>query len=221
MDLVLIPPGMFLMGSPDDGPIHPVRLSAPFLIGRYPVTQAQWQAVMGSNPAMFQGVSERPIETVSWQACVAFCQQATASTGRRVRLPSEAEWEYACRAGSTTEYSFGDDAAALADHGWHRANADQISHPVGQKQPNAWGLYDMHGGIDEYCLDTWHAEYTGAPADGSAWVATGDPDLRLLRGGSWYDVAEHCGSAHRNYYRHDVATEDHGLRVVVALAPGA
>jgi formylglycine-generating enzyme required for sulfatase activity len=216
MEFVLIAPGEFVMGSPEDTPPHHVRIPLPFYLARTPVTQAQWLAVVGSNPAHFQHDSELPVETITWEACSSFGQKLSSLTGYPARLPSEAEWEYACRAGSSTAYSYGDSKAALDQYGWYRDNANGTSHPVGHKKPNAWGLYDMHGGIDEFCQDVWHPNYEGAPADGSAWIADGEQGRRVLRGGSWYDLAEHCSSPHRNSYPAAEPSEDHGCRVVVS-----
>jgi len=215
MELVLLPAGEFVMGSHDDEPPHRVEITTPFYMGRYSVTQAHWVAIMGSNPAHFKDGDELPIETITWEACVNFCQKLSSVMGRHARLPSEAEWEYACRAGSNTAYSFGEATEELDQYGWYRDNANGTSHPVGRKNPNAWGLYDMHGGIDEYCQDLWHPNYVGAPADGSAWIESGEKGMRVLRGGSWYDLAEHCCSPHRNYYDSAEPSEDHGFRVVV------
>jgi formylglycine-generating enzyme required for sulfatase activity len=134
-----------------------------------------------------------------------------------VRLPSEAEWEYACRAGTETTYYFGNDAGLLDEYGWFRGNSGMVSQPVGQFPPNAWGLHDLHGGIDEFAQDNWHETHADAPADGRGRVTGGDASLRALRGGSWYDLAEHCESAHRNYYAYDIPSEDHGLRVLVEI----
>jgi formylglycine-generating enzyme required for sulfatase activity len=128
------------MGSPEDGPAHPVEIPTQFYIGRYAVTQAQWMAVMGSNPAHFKGHDELPVETISWEACVRFCRTLSSQAGYQARLPSEAEWEYACRAGSQAAYSFGESKEQLDLYGWYRDNAGGTSHPVGRKNPNAWGL---------------------------------------------------------------------------------
>jgi len=226
LDLMLIPAGEFIMGSPrseegrydTEGPQHQVRIKEAFYMGKYAVTQVHWQVVMGANPARFRDSDNLPAERVSWYDCVAFCSTASTHTGRPVRLPSEAEWEYACRAGSSSVYYFGDSRDELGLYAWYRDNAREVSHPVGSKQPNAWGLYDVHGGIDEFCQDVWHSSYDGAPDDGSAWLQGGDPDRRILRGGSWYDIAQHCRSAHRNAYPRSQPSEDHGFRVVVSLA---
>lgn len=220
MEFVLIPPGEFLMGSEEDAPAHSVKINAPYYLGKYAVTQAQWLAVMGSNPAHFNENNDLPVEMVSWVDCTNFCERLSVLTSHPARLPSEAEWEYACRAGSRMAYFFGDNTQGLDAYSWYRNNANHMSHPVGLKLPNAWGLYDMHGGIDEYCLDLWHPNYEGAPPVGRAWIDQGKKDLRVLRGGSWYDLAEHCSSAHRNYYRLAEPSEDHGFRVELPV-PGS
>ncbi len=159
MEMVLIPAGEFLMGSPesdkdastDEKPQHRVRITRPFYLGKYLVTQEQWIAVMGSNPSLFKGI-KNPVEMVSWDDCQQFLAKLNAKSGPgggRFQLPNEAQWEYACRAGSTTRYCFGDDASGLRDYAWYSANSRDTTHPVGEKKPNAWGLYDMHGNVCE------------------------------------------------------------------------
>ena len=187
-------------GSDDEHPRHQVTV-APFYIGKYPVTQAQWQAVMGNNPSHFTG-ADRPVERVSWDDCQEFLRKlnATVETHGRAslpfRLPTEAEWEYACRAGSETIWHFGDDPAQLGTYAWFSENSDGETHPVGQLQPNAFGLHDMHGNVWEWCADTWHNNYDGAPTDGSAWES-GDSGWHVLRGGSWYHEAKNLRCAVR------------------------
>ena len=160
MEMLLIPAGEFLMGSPDsdkdssddERPLHRVRISRPFYLGKYPVTQKQWEAVMGSNPSWFKNPSN-PVETVNWEDCQQFLVKLNAKVRSgygRFQLPTEAQWEYACRAGSNTKYYFGDEAS-VADYSWYFMNADAQTHPVGQKKPNAWGLYDIQGNVCEWC----------------------------------------------------------------------
>ena len=173
LETVLIPPGEFLMG--DAGERR--RVERPFYMGRYPVTQAQYEAVMGKNPSCFKGPN-RPVEEVSWEDAQAFCEKLSAKLNRKFRLPSEAEWEYACRAGTTTRYYSGDGLDDLARAGWFEGNSGGETHPVGEKEPNAFGLYDMHGNVWEWCA--------GADSLG-----------RVCRGGSWSIAPGNCRSAYR------------------------
>ncbi len=203
IELVWMPPGHFYMGS-DDGsveeePRHEVTINHGFWMGKYPVTQAQWQAVMKSNPSGFQGEPELPVENVSWDDCQGFAKKLTGLGEGLFRLPSEAEWEYACRAGSTDDWCFGRDESMLADYAWNHESADGRTHPVGLKIPNAWGLYDMHGNVCEWCEDHRHPDYTGAPDRGQAWL---DDTLeeRVTRGGSWCIITPECRSAYRSWY---------------------
>jgi formylglycine-generating enzyme required for sulfatase activity len=217
--MVQVPAGSFQMGSPDteadlrgnEGPQYRVQLQS-FFIGQTPVTQAQWQVVAGwpkqqlelePQPSHFQGAN-RPVEQVSWHEAVEFCRRLSARTGRDYGLPSEAQWEYACRAGSTTPFAFGETLTPeLANYDWTVTYASgpkgvsrQQTTEVGSFPANAWGLHDMHGNVWEWCLDPWHDSYTGAPADGSAWTAGGGQS-RLLRGGSWHALPALCRSACR------------------------
>ena len=203
----------------DELPRHEVCVKG-FWMGKYEVTQAQWQAVMGSNPSNFQGV-DRPVEMVSWNDAQEFLRKlnATIETHGRAslqfRLPSEAEWEYAARAGTQTVYSFGDDSDQLGDYAWFNANSGNKTHPVGQKKPNAFGLYDMHGNVWEWQSDTYHENYNGAPTDGSAWESLGDEKAKkLLRGGSWSNVPNLVRSANRDRSEPGYQGSDFGLRVV-------
>jgi formylglycine-generating enzyme required for sulfatase activity len=220
--MVSLPAGEFLMGSPDsdpnaasdEKPPHQVKVNS-FAIGKYPVTQAQYQAVMGTNPSYFKNNPQNPVECVSWNDAQAFCQKLSQITGKTYRLPTEAEWEYACRAGTTTRYYFGDDANQLGDYAWYGGNSQNTTHPVGQKKPNAWGLYDMIGNVWEWCEDNWHDNYIGAPTDGSAWIKNGNDNRSLLRGGSWGINPNYCRSAIRNdYIRRDYRNYYYGFRVV-------
>ena len=202
MKLRLIPAGEFTMGSPgtesdrsDNETQHRVSITKPFYLGVTEVTQEQYQKVMGTNPSQFQG-PQNPVEKVSWAEAVEFCRKLSAmpaekTAGHVYRLPTEAEWEYACRSGTTTAYGFGDDRSGLGVYGW---GGGESTHPVGGKKPNAWGLYDMHGNVWEWCQD-WYGDYPS----GSATDPTGAPSgsYRVLRGGGWSSYARLCRSANR------------------------
>ncbi len=206
LEMVLIPAGEFLMGSPDsdkdaepdEKPQHRVRITKPFYMGKYLVTQEQWEAVMGSNPSNFKG-PKNPVETVSWDDCQEFFKKLntqSAAGGGKFQLPSEAQWEYACRAGSKTKYYFGDDETRLGDYAWYVKNSDDKTHPVGKKKPNAWGLYDMHGNVWEWCQDRFDVGYYAkSPMDDPTGAATGS--YRVNRGGCWSAPARFCRSAGR------------------------
>jgi formylglycine-generating enzyme required for sulfatase activity len=210
------PAGTFLMGSPNsesdryfdnDETQHRVTLSRGFWMQETEVTQEQWQSVMGSNPSQFKG-NQLPVETVSWNACQDYMRKLNAliSSDYEFSLPTEAQWEYACRAGSTSAYCFGDSKEQLKDYAWFgaeevekglTASSDATTNPVGQKRANAWGLYDMHGNVLEWCSD-WN---TGDYPTGSVTDPTGTNvgSHRVLRGGGWLSLARHCRSAFRNY----------------------
>jgi formylglycine-generating enzyme required for sulfatase activity len=189
MKLVLIPAGKFMMGSPDseqgrnksEGPQHEVVISKPFYMGVTEVTQAQYEAVMGTNPSNFKDATN-PVEMVSLTDATEFCKKLSEKTGQAVRLPTEAEWEYACRAGSNTRFSFGDSDSILGDYAWWQSNSGGKTHPVGQKKPNAWGLYDMHGNVWEWCAN-WLGSYSSGSATDPRGPGSGG--YRVLRGGSW------------------------------------
>lgn len=214
LELVWIPAGTFMMGryageqdsDANESPQHQVSFLQGFWMGKYEVTQEQWQAVMGSNPSYFLG-AKRPVENVSWYSTESFITALNTATGTTFRLPSEAEWEYACRAGTTTRYYWGDDLGCteldgcmdLGSYAWYWYNSDHQTHEVGGKLPNAWGLYDMIGNVGEWCEDDWHwCGYSGAPVDGGAWVDSPRSDMRLLRGGGWSSTPDWCRSATRN-----------------------
>ena len=196
MEFVLIPAGTFQMGSNDDDkPVHTVRLTQPFYLGKYEVTQGQWQAVMGNNPSRFTGDPNRPVENVSWDNVQEFIRRLNArEAGATYRLPTEAEWEYAARAGTTTRWSFGDDASQLGRYAWYDRNAGGQTHPVGQLQPNPWGLYDMHGNVWEWVQD-WYGSYSSGTAVDPAGPSSGS--YRVNRGGSLAYGARFCRSAYR------------------------
>mgnify|MGYP001027866606 CR=1 FL=1 len=202
------------MGSPEteagrrsrEGPQHSVDVPE-FFMGKYVVTQAQWQAVMGNNPSRFKGAS-RPVEKVSWNDATAFCQKLSQITGKKYSLPSESQWEYACRAGTTTPFYFGETITPeLVNYDGSYTYADapkgiyrKETTDVGIFPPNAFGLYDMHGNVWEWCQDVWHDDYNGAPTDGSAWETGGNSSRRVCRGGSWYFNPRWCRSADRYIY---------------------
>ncbi len=204
MEFMQIPAGEFDMGSPsneagrniDEGPVHRVKIAKAFYMGKYEVTQKQWREVMGTNPSNFKG-DNLPVGQVSWNDAQEFVKKLNEKEGaNKYRLPSEAEWEYAARAGTTTRYSFGDDESKLGDYAWFYGNSGSKTHDVGQKKPNPWGLYDMHGNVWEWVQDIYQNNYNGAPTDGSAWESSGSG--RVVRGGSWYDNAQNCRSAFRD-----------------------
>jgi|ERR1041384_412240 formylglycine-generating enzyme required for sulfatase activity len=195
LELVWIAPGTFIMGSengePDEKPAHRVTISKGFYLGKYEVTQAQWRKLMGDEPSHFKG-DDLPVEQVSWARVVAFIAKLNAQNdGYTYMLPSEAQWEYAARAGTDGDYAGDLDAMAWYDH-----NSEHHTHPVGRKQPNAFGLFDMHGNVFEWCEDWYHETYAGAPTDGSAWLS-GVEKHRVLRGGTWGNNASFCRSADR------------------------
>jgi formylglycine-generating enzyme required for sulfatase activity len=199
MEFVLIPAGTFMMGAEDgesdERPVHQVTISRPFYLGKYEVTQAQWQAVMGNNPSLFQGDPKLPVEQVWWTDVQDFLRKLNAKEGgNRYRLPTEAEWEYAARAGSTTAYGFGSDASRLGEYAWYRDNSGGKTRPVGQLKPNAWGLYDMHGNVMEWVQD-WYGRYPAESVTDPQGPASGSH--RMRRGGAWNSVATVCRSANR------------------------
>ena len=227
LEMVYIPRGSFLMGAPRDKegrydkeePQNQVTVPA-FFIGKYPVTQFQWQEVtmlpqvevtLEYNCYKFKSKGNtRPVEGVSWFEAVEFCKRLSRHTGKEYRLPSESQWEYACRAGTTTHYSFGDTLTKeQANFGNY---PDGETTPVGQYPANSFGLYDMHGNVWEWCEDVWHKDYKGAPTDGSAWVDS-NFNRRVLRGGSWDDAPGSCRSAYRRCASRGFRSHNIGFRV--------
>ena len=234
LEMVEIPEGTFLMGTPpeekdsanSERPQHGVTI-ARFLMGKYAITQKQWEAVaalpqierdLKPNPSNFKG-DNRPVEEVSWNDAVEFCARLSQYIGREFRLPSEAEWEYACRAGTTTAFHFGDTITTdLANFSGKVGSTT----PVGEFPANVFGLYDMHGNVWEWCLDNWHANYEGAPTDGTAWLNNENDNHsqnKVLRGGSWNYSPLSCRSACRNNdVNPDLRLNFIGFRVVCAVA---
>ncbi|MCX7047555.1 MAG: formylglycine-generating enzyme family protein [Candidatus Sumerlaeota bacterium] len=197
LEMIWIPAGTFQMGSEEDDnqkPIHAVELDG-FWLGKYPVTQAQYMTVIGSNPSCFDGANN-PVERVSWDDATKFCEKISQKTGKIYALPSEAQWEYACRAGSQGKYCFGDSWNSLGKYAWFIGNSKEQTHPVGQKKANTWGLFDMHGNVWEWCAD-WHDQeyYAQSPKRNPTGPAHGT--ARVLRGGSWDFFPDGCSAARR------------------------
>jgi formylglycine-generating enzyme required for sulfatase activity len=233
MEFVLIPAGSFIMGSPMspkelaerfggenewyecEKPQHAVKIERPFYLQTTPVTQGQWQRAMGYNDSHFKDCGDDcPVENVSWADAHKFIEKINqAEKIKDYRLPSEAEWEYACRAGSKTEFFFGDDAERLGEFAWFGENSGGRTHPVKKRSPNSWGLYDIHGNVWEWVEDDWHIYYKVDPADGRAWVSASRGSARVLRGGGWNCLAHVCRSAARFSSAHSDRREDAGFRI--------
>jgi formylglycine-generating enzyme required for sulfatase activity len=224
IEMVFIPAGEFMMGSPgnekgrepNEGPQHKVKITKPFYMGKYEVTQAQWQQVMGKNPSYFKDSDKLPVERVSWNDCQEFVKKVGAMIGQRVcRLPTEAEWEYACRAGTTTRFYSGDDDGGLDTIAWYDRNSGNKPHEGGGKAANAFGLYDMSGNVWEWCSD-WHADsYANAQEKDPTGPGTGTS--RVLRGGSWNFIPLFFRSAYRYGYAPVIRHSYFGFRVAVDL----
>jgi len=241
LDMVAVAGGTFLMGAPDTEENRSPRergqhrLSIdPFYISKYPITQIQWNAVaalppvnrhLSRQPSIFKGYA-RPVENISWYEAVEFCDRLSLKTGRLYRLPSEAEWEYACRADTTTPFYCGDTITTnLANFDGRTPYGNTRSGRfrsrttvVGSFLPNPFGLYDMLGNVWEWCADLWHPTYDGAPSDGRIWVSGGDETTRPLRGGSWMFFPGYCRSATRIHYSPDFRSYNVGFRVVCGAA---
>lgn len=224
VEFVLIPAGEFDMGSFSEdkdrsdyeSPAHRVTIKNPFYMGRSSVTQKQWKNIMGTSPSHFKG-EYRPVEMVSWGEVQEFVKKLNAIENTdKYRLPSEAEWEYACRAGTQTRYSFGDNESKFKEYAWCVENSGRKTHPIGQKKPNPWGLSDMHGNVWEWVQDKWHDDYNLAPSDGRAWE-DGDNFDRISRGCSWYCNVESCSSAVRLSRKPESRFANLGFRLVREL----
>ena len=213
MEMIYCAPGSFMMGSPedeedlfDDETQHKVTLTKGFWLGKYPVTQSQWKSVMRGNPSHFKG-DDNPVDSVSWDDCKKFIEKINSRSGRTARFPTEAEWEYACRAGEEGAYSGTGD---LDDMGWYDGNSDGRTHPVGEKEPNAWGFHDMHGNVDEWCAD-WYGSYPTKAVTDPKGPSSGA--FRVLRGGNWGDDAGYCRSAFRSSDDPDIGYDYCGFRL--------
>lgn len=232
LEMVEIEPGTFWMGSLEseegrgsDEKRHQVTLTQGFWMGKYEVTQGEWESLMGNHRSNFKSSGKRaPVENVSWEDAKAFCQRLNErekSAGRlregyEYKLPTEAQWEYACRAGTETRYSFGSEETALDQYGWYSSNSASTTHPVGQKQPNAFGLYDMHGNVWEWCEDWYDKDYPSASVTDPVGPASGSG--RIERGGSWYRSAEFCRSASRYGDPSSFRDSDLGFRLALSSA---
>ncbi len=249
LNMVLIEGGTFQMGSPEteidqretESPQHNVTVPS-FFMSAYLITQAQWSQVaqlpkvnrdLKHQPSRFENRAMNPVESINWYEAVEFCDRLAAHTKRKYRLPSEAEWEYACRAGSKEAFNFGKttttdvanyDGTDAADGKWSGSYGDgpkgiyrQKTTPVDQFLSNAYGLYDMHGNVWEWCLDHWHNNYQGAPTDGTAWLSLGENISYVIRGGSWDNGPQLCRSASRNDINPDDSSYIIGLRVVCEI----
>ncbi len=222
LELVRIAAGEYQMGSPpteehhaaDEAPRHVVKIARPFFIGRFEVTQAQWQSMLGADPSWYRG-DDLPVNKVSWDDAQEFCQALSKKVRRTVRLPTEAEWEYVCRAGTDTAFSFGDDPRLIGDYAWFRDNGGSQPHAVGEKKPNAWGLYDTCGNVWEWCQDAFHPDYNGAPSEAVEWLPSDPMQGRMLRGGSWFSPSPLCRSAFRLRRTQGMRSGYIGFRVVV------
>lgn len=234
-NMVFIRPNTFVAGSPtnevghqsDESPQTIVTISHGFWMGRHEVTQGEYLSVVGSNPSQFMGDSSRPVESVSWPDATNYCALLTAQQlaaglippGSQYRLPTEAEWEYAARAGTSTRYSYGDDPAAtnLTNYAWYAANSGAMTHPVEQKAPNPWGLYDMAGNVYEWCLD-WKGAYPGGFVIDPQGPASNAIGQRIIRGGAWDEFESNCRSAKRMGFGVSPFLTDFilGFRVVLA-----
>lgn len=229
MKLASIPAGKFLKGSPLNENGHAndesdrnitrqaqqdVTISKPYFLGTTEVTQAQYEQIMGKNPSHFKG-AQNPVDNVSWIDALEFCKKLSEKTGQAVRLPTEAEWEYACRAGSTSRYYYGDDQdyAQLGEYVWYAANSEQKTHAVGQKKPNAWGLYDMGGNVWEWCSDVHGGPYDLKPETDPTGPKTGT--IHIMRGGCWDTGPLSARSANRGGMKEERKNSRFGFRVVV------
>jgi formylglycine-generating enzyme required for sulfatase activity len=242
LEMIKIPAGSFLMGSTEtevkrlnqdvsflagwyvwhkgELPQHRVTLQE-YYLGKYPVTQEQYQAVMRNNPSNFKDNPKNPVENVNWNDAKTFCRKVYEKTGQKVRLPTEAEWEYGCRAGTQTRYHFGDNDNQLGEYAWFDKNSDAKTHPVGQKKPNNWGLYDMHGNVLEWCEDSWHDDYKEKPEklkeNGNSIWSSSDKSYSVRNGG-WLSNPRQCRSARRNGLIADADYDYIGFRLLLPFS---
>ncbi len=218
MEFAPIKPGVFMMGSEkgasDEEPIHKVTITKSFYMQTTEVTQGQWRAVMGSNPSYFPKCGDDcPVESVSWNDVQKFVKKLNQQQkNKQYRLPTEAEWEYACRAGSTAKYCFGDKTVDLDNYAWYEDNSESKTHSVARKKPNAWNLYDMHGNVRELCSDLYGDNFTYLSETDPEGASSGSN--RVNRGGNWISIAQDCRSAERDYSEPNVRYSGVGFRLV-------
>lgn len=224
-EFVPIPAGSFVMGGaksegkfPEEAPPVQANIDG-FLLGRFEVTQQQWFDVMGANPSAFKD-PRKPVDSITWYDIEEFIKRLNERAGAQIyRLPSEAEWEYAVRAGTTTDYYYGDDAAELERHGWIGQEGNVGTRPVGQREPNPWGLFDVYGNVWEWVADCWHDDYQGRPADARPWVDPAGCKHRVLRGGGWNTPADRARSSSRGTYPADLNDVSNGFRLAKTRGP--
>ena len=217
MKFVLIPAGEFMMGGNNEKPVHKVKITQSFYIGVHEVTQEQYEAVMGKNPSLLRG-ARNPVEKVSWNDAVEFCRRLSHRDGATYRLPTEAEWEYACRAGTTTRFCFGDNDSGLGDYAWYKSNSNSKTHPVGEKRANAFGLHDMHGNVWEWCQDWYDKDYyTNSPISDPSGPRSGT--ARILRGGSWDCAPWICRSEVHDGRTPSRTDVNYGFRITCVARP--
>lgn len=221
MEFILIQPGTFTMGSPmgseeggDEAPEHKVEITKPFYLGKYEVTQEQWEELMGNNPSKFRG-DKHPVDSISWDDSQLLLKKLQEKTGFKFTLPTEAQWEFAARAGTSTRWDFGESESILGDYAWFAGNSNDATQPVGQKKPNAWGFYDLYGNVQEWCIDWYANPYL--LDDVSDPRGPGSGDSRVLRGGAWGDDSTMVRSAYRNASGPDNIAPGNGIRVVMVI----
>jgi|SRR5690554_6826568 len=214
-----IEPGYFNMGSvkglPIEIPVKRISISKPFFVLITPVTQELWVSIMNYNPSTFRGSESLPVEGVSWDQANEFCMKFSQLIGKEIRLLTEAEWEYVCRAGTRTEYFFGEEWHLLRDYAWFDYNSMDRTHPVATRLPNSWGLYDIVGNVWEWCSDIWCGDYGNAPCESLAKEGLADKSRRVLRGGAWDMDYYRCRSAYRSCEGREIATSKIGLRIAL------
>jgi formylglycine-generating enzyme required for sulfatase activity len=219
-EFVKCPSGSFRMGSvhglPLEQPIRDVTIEDPFWISTMLVTQRVWASVMPENPSLFRDSINLPVDGITHEDAIAFCISATKLSGHHLSLPTEAQWEYACRAGTTTEYFWGSSHAEATNFGWFDLNSRERTHEVGELEANPWGLHDIVGNLWEWCLDVWHSDYIDAPQKNEPWYANNEHQpRRCLRGGAWDMDVFRLRSAYRSFDHRDLGTSRFGMRVVI------